>query len=84
METCPKFAAPRPSEEGRQPLRLAIEDHKLRTGLMALMALLALNLKMALLRLFTIPLVSHQGLSLLSLLSSHISAGAARSECASG
>ncbi len=63
METCPKFAAPRPSEEGRLPLLLAIEDHRLRTGgLMALMALLALNLKMALLRLFTIPLVSHRDL----------------------
>jgi hypothetical protein len=42
--TCPKIAQLRPPVEGRQPLRLAIEANKLPTGLIALMALLALIL----------------------------------------
>jgi hypothetical protein len=69
METLPKIGPLLPSVEGRQPLRLAIEANKLPTG--GLMALLAL-IKSALLRLFTLPSVSHLGLSSLSSLSSHI------------
>ena len=62
METCPKIASLRPPVEGRQLPRLAIEANNLPIrGLIALMTLLA-HLKLALLRLFTIPLVSHRDL----------------------
>ena len=62
METCPKIASPRPPVEGRQPPRLATEADKFPIrGLIALIALLA-HLKLALLRLFTIPPVSHRDL----------------------
>jgi hypothetical protein len=62
METCPKIAPPRPPVEGRQLPRLAIEANKLPIrGLFALIALFA-HLKLALLRLFTIPSVSHRDL----------------------
>jgi hypothetical protein len=65
METCPKIASPRPPVEGRQPPRLATEADKFPIrGLIALIALLA-HLKLALLRLFTIPPVSHRDLVLL-------------------
>jgi hypothetical protein len=84
METCPKIALPRPRMEGRQPPRLAIEAKKLPIrGLMALIALLALIL-FGVAPLFTLPSFSLQGLSSLSSLNSHISAGTARSEGASG
>jgi hypothetical protein len=62
METCPKIASPRPPVEGRRPPQLAIEANKFPIrGVIALMALLA-HLKLALLRLFTIPSVSHRDL----------------------
>jgi hypothetical protein len=69
MKTCPKTAAPRPAVEG--PRWLAIEDTKVPTGLIALIALFA-HFFLKPLRLFTIPLISRRGLSLHSSLSSHI------------
>jgi hypothetical protein len=56
METCPKIAAPRPAIDGRQPPRLAIEASKLP----AYRSLF--HLKFELLRLFTLPSVSHRDL----------------------
>jgi hypothetical protein len=62
METCPKPAAPRPAIDGRQPPRLAIEANKLpiRGAYLAYRSLF--HLKFELLRLFTLPSVSHRDL----------------------
>jgi hypothetical protein len=62
METCPKIAAPRPAIDGHQPPRLAIEANKLpiRGAYLAYRSLF--HLKFALLRLFTLPSVSHRDL----------------------
>jgi hypothetical protein len=62
METCQKPAAPRPAIDGRQPPRLAIEANKLpiRGAYLAYRSLF--HLKFELLRLFTLPSVSHRDL----------------------
>ena len=62
METCPKPAVPRPAIDGRQPRRLAIEANELpiRGAYFSYRSLF--QLKFELLRLFTIPSVSHRDL----------------------
>ena len=62
METCPKFAAPRPATDGRQPPRLAIEVNKLPIRGAYLSYRSLFHLKFGLLRLFTLPSVSHRDL----------------------
>jgi len=75
METCPKPAAPRPAADGRQLPRLAIEASKLpiRGAYHAYRSLF--HLKFELLRLFTLPSVSHRDLvSLVSLVRTFLQA----------
>jgi len=75
METCPKPAAPRPATDGRQLPRLAIEASKLpiRGAYHAYRSLF--HLKFELLRLFTLPSVSHRDLvSLVSLVRTFLQA----------
>jgi hypothetical protein len=84
METCPKPAVPRPAIDGRQPRRLAIEANELpiRGAYFSYRSLF--QLKFELLRLFTIPSVSHRDLVCLVSLVRTFSTGAAPTDGASG